>query len=146
MMSDPATLGISFLTQAFVGLWGKMRMCVVVHKRLTKLAASNLMPWHKLASLSQICLSTCATSILPLSTLVERMVVLLGCSFFVAGLLLAEPDRHRLAGATRRLSAECLCTVCGSCGPVVPCKLLVSQRVLISVCGDWFQRGNKTPV
>lgn len=97
------------------------------------------MPWHKLTSLSQICLSTCATSILPLSTLVERMVVLLGCSFFVAGLLLAEPDRHRLAGATRRLSAECLCTVCGSCGPVVPCKLLVSQWVLISVCETDFR-------
>lgn len=52
------------------------------------------MPWHKLTLRPQIYLLTYATSILP----VKGLLVLLGCSLFVAELLLAEPDRRWLAG------------------------------------------------
>lgn len=62
-------------------------------------AVPTLMPWHKLTLRPQIYLATYATSILPLFALVKGLLVLLGCSLFVAELLLAEPDRHWLAGA-----------------------------------------------
>lgn len=72
----------------------------------------TMMQWRKLTLRPQIHLPTYATSVLPLSALVKGLLVLLGCSLFVAELLLAEPDRHSLAGARD----VCLC-VHGSDGP-----------------------------
>lgn len=59
----------------------------------------TMMPLHKLTMLPQIYLPTFATSVLSLSALVKGLLVLLGCSLFVAELLLTEPDHHWLAGA-----------------------------------------------
>lgn len=84
-----------------------------------------MMPWQQL-----IYLPTCATSVLPLSALVKGPLVLLGCSPFVAELLLAEPDRRRLA---RDVSALCVLSA-EAVAPVVPCELLVSQCVRICMC------------
>lgn len=72
----------------------------------------SMMQWHKLTLRPQIHLPTYATSVLPLSALVKGLLVLLGCSLFVAELLLDEPDRQWLAGARD----VCLC-VQGSDGP-----------------------------
>lgn len=49
--------------------------------------------------LTSINLPTYATSVLLQSALVKEPLVLLGCSLFVAKLLLAKPDRGWLAGA-----------------------------------------------
>lgn len=60
-----------------------------------------------------------------LSALVKRLLVLLGCRLIAAGLLLAEPDHHRLAGA-RDVSALSVCVPpAEAVAPVAPCKLLV---------------------
>ena len=59
----------------------------------------------------------------------KGLLVLLGFALFVAGLLLAEPDRRWLAGA-RDVSALYVCVLSAeAAAPVVPCKLLVSQCV-----------------
>lgn len=68
------------------------------------------------------------------SALVKGLLVLLGCSLFVAELLLTEPDHRRLAGAGD-VSALCVCVPSlEAMAPVVPCKLLVSQCVRICMC------------
>lgn len=69
-----------------------------------------------------------------LSALVKGLLVLLGFSLFVAGLLLAEPDRRWLAGA-RDVSALCVCVSAEAAAPVVPCNCLFpSVCVHINIC------------
>lgn len=58
-----------------------------------------MMPRLRLTLPPQIYLPTYATSVLPLSALVKGLLVLPGCSLFVAELLPARPDRRWLAGA-----------------------------------------------
>lgn len=58
-----------------------------------------MMPRLRLTLPTHIYLPTYATSVLPLSALVKGLLVLPGCSLFVAELLPAGPDRRWLAGA-----------------------------------------------